>query len=146
MEKTQKANSFLDSKSPIDPNAPPPPYILYYELAAPLPTLPMEILRYLEINEKGGLVCREEPILKRQRGVFSTLLKQFMYNVSHGLGMSHLSLPVRIFEPRSTIQRVVDLFSHGPRFLAAAAAESEPLARIKHVISFAIGGIYLCTG
>jgi len=38
-------------------------------------------------------------------------------NMLKGLSMSHMSLPIKIFEPRSSVQRIIDLFSFAPRFL-----------------------------
>jgi hypothetical protein len=62
-----------------------------------------------------------------------------------GLGISHISLPVRIFEPRSTIERLVDFFSFGPQYLKAASLLPDPLERFKLCISFAISPLYMCT-
>jgi hypothetical protein len=63
-----------------------------------------------------------------------------------GLSISHISLPIKIFEPRSSIQRIVDFWSSAPQYLVAAAKEKDPVARIKHVIAFSLSTIYLCTG
>ena len=63
-----------------------------------------------------------------------------------GLSISHMSLPIKIFEPRSTIQRIVDLWTFAPRFLKMAAQTNDHLERLKLTIAFAISNIYLCVG
>ena len=63
-----------------------------------------------------------------------------------GLTITHISLPVRIFEPYSTLQRIINLFSFMPKYLPQAAAQTDPLERMKLVIASAISGSYLCSG
>ena len=62
-----------------------------------------------------------------------------------GLTLSHISLPIKIFEPRSSIQRIVDIWSFGPKFLKQASESYNHLERLKLVIAFALSGIYICT-
>jgi hypothetical protein len=61
-----------------------------------------------------------------------------------GLTITHISLPVKIFEPRSALQRVVDLFSFSPIFLTKAAETDDHLERFKLVIANAVSSMYLC--
>jgi hypothetical protein len=63
-----------------------------------------------------------------------------------GLTITHISLPIKIFEPRSAIQRIVDMSSFATKFLNKAAEIDDPLERFKLVISFALSGVYICTG
>jgi hypothetical protein len=58
--------------------------------------------------------------MERQKGVLKDVIKEFAKNFK-GLGISHMSLPVRMFEARSTIQRVADYFCFAPIFLKKAA-------------------------
>jgi hypothetical protein len=62
-----------------------------------------DILRGFEYPEVGGLLFTDEEQLNRQRGVLSHIVKQLAMNMLKGLPMSHMSLPIKIFEPRSTI-------------------------------------------
>ena len=72
------------------------------------------------------------------------VLKQLTINLLKGLSISHISLPVKIFEPQSTLQRIVELFSFTPQFLRKAAETEDHLERLKLVITNAISCIYLC--
>lgn len=78
-------------------------------------------MRGLVEGPSGGLVCVDKEALERQKGVLADVLKQLTVNLMKGLTISHISLPIKIFEPRSTIQRIVDVWSFAPKFLNAAA-------------------------
>ena len=60
-----------------------------------------------------------------------------------GKGIVAVSLPVRIFEKRSTVEKICDLWATGPHYLKKAALESDPLERMKFVISFMISGMHM---
>jgi hypothetical protein len=72
------------------------------------------------------------------------VLKQIVANSLKGLGLSHISLPIKIFEPRSSIQRICDLWS-AHSYLSAASKCTDPVERMKNVITFSMSSIYLCT-
>ena len=57
-----------------------------------------------------------------------------------------MSLPVKMFEPRSTLQRIIDCFAFAPHYLKRASLEDDPLERLKLVITTSIAGMHLCTG
>ena len=84
-------------------------------------------------------------MLEKQKGVLVDVLKQLTVNLLKGLTISHISLPVKIFEPVSTLQRIVDLFSFAPTYLKRAAELSDPVERMKLVITNAISAAYLCS-
>ena len=60
-----------------------------------------------------------------------------------GKGIVAVSLPVRIFEKRSTVERICDLWCTGPKFLKMAALEEDPLERFKLVITFVVSGMHM---
>ena len=59
-----------------------------------------------------------------------------------GKGIVAVSLPVRIFEKRSTVERICDLWCTGPQYLKKAALEVDPLERLKLVITFVVSGMH----
>lgn len=61
-----------------------------------------------------------------------------------GRGIVAVSLPVRIFEKRSTVERICDLWCTAPIFLRKAATEAmnDPLERMKYVITFVVSGMH----
>lgn len=78
--------------------------------------------------------------------MLANVAKQLAINVIKGLSISHISLPIKIFEARSSIQRVVDLWSAAPKYLSLAAKSTDPLQRFKYVIAFGLSSIVLCAG
>jgi hypothetical protein len=55
------------------------------------------------------------------------------------LDLLKVSLPVKMFEPRSYLQKLADPWVH-PRFLRLAAETEDPVARLQHVVAFFIAG------
>jgi len=102
------------------------------------------ILRGFDYPECGGLICTDEEMLNKQKGVLSHVVKQLAVNLMKGLSISHISLPIKIFEPRSSIQRICDLWTFAPVFLKKAAQSNNHLERLKLVIAFCVSSIYMC--
>ncbi len=73
------------------------------------------------------------------------VVKQLAVTLLKGLTLAHISLPIKIFEPRSSIQRIVDIWSFAPVFLNKAAEITDHLERFKHVIAFSLSSLYICT-
>ena len=47
-------------------------------------------------------------MLNKFKGLMSDMIKKLGQSIAEGRGMIGVSLPVRIFEPRSTIERITD--------------------------------------
>lgn len=70
------------------------------------------------------------------------LLKRAGKTLMEGRGIVGISLPVRIFEKRSVVERICDLWSTGPVYLRRAALEQNPIERMKLVITFVVSGMH----
>lgn len=138
-------NSFADPNLQHDEFCPPPKYLSNQVLLKSLPVRKQEILAGLIVNDEGCLVCTDQEALEKQKGVLVNVAKQLAINLMKGLSISHISLPIKIFEARSSIQRVVDLWSSAPRFMTMAAQARDPVERMKCVIAFGLSSIILCT-
>jgi hypothetical protein len=115
-------------------------------ILTPLPKDKATILQGLIVNEEGALVCTDVATLQKQQGVLANVAKQLVLVLLKGLSISHISLPIKIFEPRSSIQRIVDFWSSAPLYLTAAAKSTDPVERMANVIAFSLSNIYICTG
>lgn len=138
--------SFADKRQPYSNESPPPKYfsndlLLNFGLS----NKKDEILKGLIIPPQGGLICVDQEAMERQKGVLAEVLKQLTVNLLKGLTISHISMPIKIFEPRSAISRIVDIYSFAPKHLKMAAAITDNLERFKLVIAFALSGVYICT-
>jgi hypothetical protein len=63
-----------------------------------------------------------------------------------GQSISHISLPIKIFEPRSSIQRICDMWTNAPLYLKQAGDTEDHLERLKLCVAFTLSSIYLCCG
>jgi diacylglycerol kinase len=84
--------------------------------------------------------------MQKQNGVLVDVLKQLTVNFMQGLAITHISMPVRIFEARTSIERICDLFSQATHFLKKAAETADHYERFKLVITYALSSIYLICG
>lgn len=74
-----------------------------------------------KINKTGGIECCNIDEIKSQEGIVTELLKSAGKTLMEGKNIVGVSLPVRIFEPRSFIERICDSWSFGPIYLNRAA-------------------------
>lgn len=114
-------NSFVDFRQQYIRICPPPKYFDDAILLEKLPTSKSEIMKGLKLQNFGGLVCIDKEAIEKQKGVLVDVLRQLTKNIMNGLTITHISLPIKIFEPRSSIQRIVDMWSFGPKYLNQAA-------------------------
>lgn len=97
-------NSFADPNVPsTDGDCPAPKYFSDEIVLQPLPVLKQDYLQGLEVNKEGCLVCTDQEALDKQKGVLTNVAKQLAVNLLKGLSISHISLPIKIFEARSSI-------------------------------------------
>ena len=93
--------------------------------------------------EDGLLWCHNQEELASQKGLIIDLLKKAGEKLMKGEGVVSISLPVRIFEKRSAIERCGDLWTTGPKYLPLAAKTTDPVERLKNVMCFMIGSMYM---
>eukprot|EP00923_Selenidium_pygospionis_P011115 GHVN01019321.1.p1 GENE.GHVN01019321.1~~GHVN01019321.1.p1 ORF type:complete len:1149 (-),score=124.97 GHVN01019321.1:1376-4822(-) len=93
----------------------------------------------------GGLVLLDQEIMAAQKGVVLNLLKSAGKALLEGRNIVGISLPVRIFESKSLLERLACTWSMAPFFLTKAAsteAENTPEERFKHVITFVVASLH----
>lgn len=103
----------------------------------------------------GGIKCvnrvrTNQADLDCQKGLILDLIKRAGKTLMEGKHVVGVSLPVRIFEPRSTLERMVDWWCTLPLYLTNAARavisrQTDPVERLKQVVTFAISGLYYGT-
>eukprot|EP00347_Sterkiella_histriomuscorum_P010009 403339035 len=137
--------SFMNEKVFLDNrigNAPTPTYLTYETLKPVFSGKKEDIMEGLLIQPKNGLKCVNERILEKQKGVVKSVISQAASNVFSGQSIIGISLPVRIFEPRSLLERICDWYGFAPIFLKKAAQEQDHLERFKLSISYALSSLY----
>ncbi|GMF10673.1 unnamed protein product [Phytophthora lilii] len=107
----------------------------------------MQWMEHFKQNKRGGLVFQDKEVLKKQQGVFKEVMMQVGSQLLSGKLAVRISLPIRIFEPRSLLERVANGWNYAPTVLKKAAlSSSDPLERMKFVMAFVAGGLHFCVG
>ena len=103
-----------------------------------------DFLKDFLIKDNSGVYSLKQEIVDRQGGVIKDLIGQLTKNI---VSKTHItiSLPIRIFEPRSMIERYTDWFSFAPDILEKAAKCDNNLETFKYVIIFSLSAIFRST-
>ena len=103
-----------------------------------------DYLKEFLIKDYYGVYCLNQEIVDRQSGVIKDLIIQLTKSI---LSRTHItiSLPIRIFEPRSMIERYVDWFSFAPVLLEKAAKCDDKIETFKYVIAFSLSALFRST-
>jgi hypothetical protein len=94
----------------------------------------------------GVVVCTDEETIANQSGILTEVLRQLTINLLKGLTITHISMPVKIFEPRTSLERICDLFSFAPIYLKRAAQSQDRFERLKLSMTYAMSALYLICG
>ena len=98
-------------------------------------------------TKKGELIYQNEDVLKKQQGVVKEVMLQVGSQLLTGKLGVRISLPIRIFEPRTLLERVADGWNYAPTLLKKAAlSSSDPVERLKFLMAFVAGGFHFCVG
>jgi hypothetical protein len=130
----KKENKLLDTPSPD--------FIEVHKLQIKPKLDKKSILEGMVVNDKLGLVLVDKHIMVKFKGIIGNMISQLISAFFTG---KPISLLVRLFEPKSTLQRIMDYWSFAPTFLKEAVSITDPLERMKKVISFAVAGLYVPT-
>lgn len=102
-------------------------------------------LAHVSRYKTGGLHFTDPKDLNAQKGVIKDLITSFGSNLLQGKSLVNITMPVRIFEPRSFLQRIPDAWIFAPIYLNRAALTVDPVERFKLCITFFIAGLHRCT-
>ena len=98
------------------------------------------IFKGIEIKDKLGIVISDPVIRKKFSGLVKDIILQ-LFKVPFG---HHISLNVKIFEPKTILERYTSIFSYANIFLLPACEPKlTPFERLKYVITFQIAGLYI---
>lgn len=110
------------------------------------PTKRAEVFRDFETQENGELKLVNKTVLDAQSGIFGEVVKRAMASIFSGQGLVGMSMPVKIFEPRSTLQRIADSVCYVTSILKRADFEKNPIERAKYCLACVVSGICMSPG
>ena len=93
------------------------------------------------IKDYYGVYCLNQEVVDKQSGIIKEVLTQLTKCLWSGTAMS-LSLPIRIFEPRSMLERYTDWFAFAPELLGKAGTCKDRVESFKYVILFALSALF----
>lgn len=100
-----------------------------------------DYLKQFLIKDYNGLYCLNQEVIDKQSGLIKEVVKQLTKCLWTGNAMS-LSLPVRIFEPRSMLERMSDWLSFAPILLTKAGSCGDKILAFKYVIAFSLSALF----
>ena len=120
--------------------SPSPTFISNDEWCEPKNLSKSEVLKGILIKDDVGLLLVDPLVCKKFSGMLGDLIKQIL-KVFFG---HKISLNVKLFQPLSLSQTLLNYFSFIPKFILPAVNPSlTPLDRMKLVISLGISGLYM---
>jgi hypothetical protein len=105
-------------------------------------TLEKKDFKFAE-NENSALEYLNEDIISIQRGILVYLARKIGVNLLTGKSVMNVSLPIKIFEPRSMLEKVASDMRFIPYFLKKAMEDKEPIERMKTIVTCYICGLQL---
>ena len=93
------------------------------------------------IKDYYGVYCLNQEVVDKQSGIIKEVITQLTKCLWSGTAMS-LSLPIRIFEPRSMLERYTDWFSFATDLLNKAGACKDKIESFKYVIAFSLSALF----
>ena len=98
-----------------------------------------DLFEGIEINDKLGAVVKD-PVIKKK---FGGLVKDIIFQLLKVPFGHHISLNVKIFEPRTVLERYSSTFSYvNVKVLPVCEPGIEPYERFKACISFLVAGLH----
>ncbi|OMJ77984.1 hypothetical protein SteCoe_22305 [Stentor coeruleus] len=128
--------------SDYDTESPPPTYLSINYLNRERPTDKNSQLNgYIQLPE-GGLQCIDERILGNQSGIIFETISKVAVFLAKGKSVVGMSLPIKLFEPRSTLERMLDRWAFMPVFMRSMSG-MDNVEKFKKVITMAVAGLYI---
>ena len=89
----------------------------------------------------NGIYCLKKDIVEKQSGIIKEVIAALTKCLWTG-GVMSLSLPIRIFEPRSMLERITDWFSFAPILLTKAGGIGNKIEAFKYVVAFSVSALF----
>ena len=81
--------------------------------------------------------------MQNQRGVLLYLARKIGVNLLTGKSIMNVSLPIKIFEPRSMLEKLANEFRFVSHFLSKTSETQDPIERMKIMINWYITSLQL---
>ena len=96
-------------------------------------------------NNKGELVLKDKEIIESTRGIFKEVIAKATIMLFKGQGILKMSLPVRIFDKKSQLEKFCDMFN-SLDYMRQAANVTDKIEKFKLVICMFLSNFYYGIG
>lgn len=104
---------------------------------------PENILEGFVVKDSTGIYSTDKEVVEKQSGLIKDVLGQLVKNIG-GSSMS-LSLPVKVFEPRTMLERITDWFAFAPKIMKEASQLNDNVEVLKKVICLGLSSLFRST-
>ena len=134
-------NSFMRSEGKNFKKSPPPKTIPYCEVKEMVPpNFKMEDrLKDFNMSKDGTLKIANKDLRDKQKAVIKKIFAKAAATILEGKNVIGMSLPINIFQERSTIERLLDLFRFFPYYCNLACEAENEIERIKFLAAALVG-------
>jgi hypothetical protein len=109
---------------------------LHAEISLLIAAFAWQTLMHPDAHEEGGLAMNNRALLEQQRGAIFELIRDMGKQLLTGhINLVNMSMPVKMFESRSYLEKLSDVWVHS-RILTKAAACKDPVMRLKWLITW----------
>lgn len=101
----------------------------------------------LKMEKTGGFYTTDPVEQKAMDGILSDVASKLSKSIMDGNGVAGMSLPVRIFDQKGLLERIIGYYTYAPIYLTlATAAKGDKLERLKLVVTMSCTGFWKCMG
>lgn len=95
-----------------------------------------------DASPDGGVLCTDKEVMERQKSAVVDIMKSLGKKLLTGkFDLLKISLPVKIFEPRSYLQKLCDPLAF-PKIIHKAVVAETPEERLKWVVTYFVAGYH----
>ncbi|KAK9833077.1 hypothetical protein WJX74_006386 [Apatococcus lobatus] len=100
-----------------------------------------EAVLHPDAHEEGGLAFNNRELLESQRSAIYELIRDMgMKFLTGHINLINMSLPVKMFEPRSYLEKLTDVWVY-PALLTKAASCTDPVERMRWTVTWFVAGL-----
>lgn len=95
------------------------------------------------VHKDGGFPLTDAAVLERYRSAFKDIASQIGRSIFTGrFNLGSVSFPIKCMSPQSILPVIATISVHSPIYLTKAAYETDPVERMKYVITNALSYYY----
>lgn len=94
-------------------------------------------------HDSASLAYTNAAVVKNQRSTLLYLAKKIGVNLLTGKSIMNISLPIKIFEPRSFLEKVAGDFRFAPYYLGKAMETTDPVERVRVMTTWHVCSLQL---